>query len=474
LRIGSVSGFSRSMIVPTLLVGLVGSVAGLASGPGTAAPIPQIAFERFRLENGLEVILHEDHRIPVVAVNLWIHVGSGDEAPGKTGFAHLFEHMMFQGSKNVGEDKHFEVLRQIGATGVNGTTSYDRTNYFETVPTSQLETALWLESDRLGFLLDHVNEKSLKNQIDVVRNERRQRLDNSPYGSSRFALFEEAFPEGHPYRHLVIGKHEDLEGASLADVHAFFKTWYVPANVTLTLSGDIEPARARALVEKWFGDLPAMAKPARKVPAAPLLEENVRREVRDPFARLTRLHFAWHSPKRFAAGEADLEVLGDVLGRRGWGRLYKSLVVDKQVAQDVAAWQDGMGFSGLFHVSVTLKPGVDAREVESLVRRELIKMLERGPTEAEVRRSVVDTETNILFSLDEIMSRTESLQAFNHYLGDPGGIATYLAEVRSRTPESVRLTARRFLAKPRILIVTIPETQAAQPPPAGAEQGGAR
>ena len=421
---------------------------------------PEISSSRFRLDNGLEVIVHEDHRIPVIAVDLWVHVGAGDEVKGKTGFAHLFEHMMFQGSKNVPEDKHFDILRQAGASSMNGTTNFDRTNYFEVVPTNHIETALWLESDRLGLLLDHVNQQSLKTQIEVVRNERRQRYDNVPYGAARFALFEAAYPEGHPYRYLVIGKHEDLKGASLADVQGFFRTWYTPSNATLTLAGDIDVARARELVGKWFAGLPTVARPLHHEPPMPALAQTVRKQLEDRFAKLTRVQWSWHAPKRFAADDVDLMTLCDVLGADGWGRLYKLLVVDKQLAHSVSVFQEPMAFSGLFNIAVTLKPGVDVRQVEALMRRELLKVLYSGATEGEVRRSVIDTETGMLFGLDEVLGRAEQLQTYNHYTGDPGYLAKHLEEVRSRTPETLRKAARRWLAKPRVEMVTVPATSA--------------
>ena len=421
---------------------------------------PEISSSRFRLDNGLEVIVHEDHRIPVIAVDLWVHVGAGDEVKGKTGFAHLFEHMMFQGSKNVAEDKHFDILRQAGASSMNGTTNFDRTNYFEVVPTNHIETALWLESDRLGLLLDHVNQQSLKTQIEVVRNERRQRYDNVPYGAARFALFEAAYPEGHPYRYLVIGKHEDLKGASLADVQGFFRTWYTPSNATLTLAGDIDVARARELVGKWFAGLPTVTRPLHHEPPMPALAQTVRKQLEDRFAKLTRVQWSWHAPKRFAADDVDLMTLCDVLGADGWGRLYKLLVVDKQLAHSVSVFQEPMAFSGLFNIAVTLKPGVDVRQVEALMRRELLKVLYSGATEGEVRRSVIDTETGMLFGLDEVLGRAEQLQTYNHYTGDPGYLAKHIEEVRSRTPETLRKAARRWLAKPRVEMVTVPATSA--------------
>ena len=424
-----------------------------------SAPAPAIPFTKIVLKNGLEVIIHEDHRVPLVAVDMWIHVGSGDEVPGKTGFAHLFEHKMFQGSKNVPEDKHFDILREAGGSGINGTTNSDRTNYFEVVPTNQIETALWLESDRLGFLLDHVSEASMKNQIEVVRNERRQRYDNVPYGAARFAVYEAMFPEGHPYRYLTIGKHEDIENAKLDDVKAFFKKWYAPVNATVAITGDVDVKRASELAEKWFGGLATPDKPPRVIPPTPTLAANVRQEIHDPFAKLVRVQYAWHGPKRYAADDVDLDTAADVLGHDGWGRLQKILVVDKQLCASVAAYQEDQGFSGLFNISATLKPGVQVKDVESIIRAELLKLLDQGPTAAELHRSVVETDTAVIFSLDEIMSRTEQLQSYNHYTGDPGYLTKYLEEVRSRTPESVRMAARRWLAKPRVEIVTLPAVQ---------------
>ena len=221
----------------------------LGAAPAAAAePAINIEYERYTLDNGLEVILHRDASVPLVATNLWYHVGSGDETPGKSGFAHLFEHMMFQGAKHIGKDVHFKVLQEIGGTSINGTTNSDRTNYFEIVPSHQIETALWLESDRMGYLLDLLDETSLKNQQEVVRNERRQRYDNVPYGRDRFAVAEALYPEGHPYRFLTIGRHEDLETANIADVKSFFRQWYVSSNATLTLAGDFQPAQAKELV----------------------------------------------------------------------------------------------------------------------------------------------------------------------------------------------------------------------------------
>lgn len=453
------------MLAPLLSPALL--LAGIAS---TAPPAePALPFATWKLKNGLQVILHEDHRAPLVAVDVWVHVGSGDEAPGKSGFAHLFEHMMFQGSEHVKEDQHFAVLREVGASTINGTTNFDRTNYFEVVPANQLETALWLESDRLGTLLSHVNEESLKNQRDVVRNERRQRVDNVPYGSSRMALFSALYPEGHPFRYQVIGKHEDIEGASLVDVKAFFRKWYAPANVTLALAGDVDEATARALVDKWFGSFLSPPKPVKQPFPVVALSKNERLEIKDRFAKLVRLQWTWHGAAQYSPDDPDLGVVGDALGAQGWGRLYRRLVVDEPLAADVYAGPSGMNATGQFSIGVTLKPGSSAERVEQIVREELVRLLADGPSADEVRRSVVDTETHVLFSLDDLLGRAERLQELNHYTGDAGGLSAYLARVRACTPQSAQAAARRWLAKPRVLVVTLPDSAADRAPTGGAQ-----
>jgi predicted Zn-dependent peptidase len=421
----------------------------------TAAP-PSIPYERVELKNGVEVLLHEDHRVPLVAVDVWVHVGSGDEVPGKSGFAHLFEHMMFQGAKHIGEDVHFDVLREAGATSINGTTNSDRTNYFEVVPSNQLETALWLESDRLGFLLDLLNEKSLQNQRDVVRNERRQRYDNVPYGKERFALAAALYPEGHPYRYLTIGKHEDIDGAAIDDVKAFFTKWYAAKNVTIAIGGDFDRKQTIALLEKWFGGLPAGSAPAHNAPKLPQLAKSERVEVQDPFARLTRIHYAWHSPARLTPDDNAMGVLSDILGATGWGRLYRRLVVDEPLAQDVGVSQWGKGFSGQFDIVVTLKPGSDPARVEAIVKEELLKLAAEPPSLEEVKRSIVATETSTIFGLDELLARVEMLQSFRHYTNDPAGLDAYLADIRAMTPNRVWMTSRKVLLKPRVVVVTTP------------------
>ena len=459
---------TRGMPLSTLVVGFALLLASPHAVQAGEAPQAQsdvgidIEYERYTLDNGLEVILHRDPTVPLVNVNLWYHVGSGDEVVGKSGFAHLFEHMMFQGAKHIGEDVHFDILREIGGTGVNGTTNSDRTNYFETVPSHEIETALWLESDRMGYMLDLLNEKSLANQIDVVRNERRQRYDNVPYGAERFAVHAALYPEGHPYRYLTIGKHEDLENASVEDVRAFFQKWYVPSNATLVIAGDIELDDAKALVQKWFGAFPKLPKPEHVAVPAPTLAADVTVEVEDGFARLPRMHWVWHSPAMLAEGDLELDVVAAALGSAGWGRLYQRLVVEEKIAQSVWLMQDGSGFSGAFHVNVMLMPGKADELAKNratagrIIDEEIAKIIAEGPTKAEIDRHVIGVESGFVWGLESLGSRVNQLQHFNHYTGDPGYSAEYLRRLRAVTPQSVKQAAATYLSKPKAKVFTRP------------------
>src|SRR5215210_8788197 len=325
----------------TLRAGVVGfsvcaaAVTVLAQSP---ADIPKIEFEKYTLPNGLEVILSEDHRVPLVGVDVWFHVGPAYEAPERTGFAHLFEHMMFQGSKHVPGDSHFRLLEGAGGTGLNGTTGFDRTNYFETVPANQLELALWLESDRMGFLLNEVDQEKLTNQQDVVRNERRQSTENTPYGIVEEALYQALFPKGHPYHGVVIGSHADIQAAKLEDVRNFFKQYYAPNNASLAIAGDFDKAATKKLVQKYFGSLkrgPAI--PPVAVKTAPITSE--KRLVVQDAVQLPKVYMAWITPAFYKEGDADGDIAGSILGGGRPSRLYKKLVYEKQLAQNVRASQ---------------------------------------------------------------------------------------------------------------------------------------
>jgi zinc protease len=446
--------------------------AALFASPAHAAEgDPKLPLERYNLPNGLEIILHKDNSVPLAYVSVWYHVASGDEVPGKSGFAHLFEHMMFQGSKHVGEDRHFEILRKIGVSVINGSTNTDRTNYFEQVPAHQLETALWLESDRMGYMLPLLTKESLDNQRLVVRNERRQNYDNVPYGKDRFVVNQLLYGEGHPYRYLTIGRHEDLANASLEDVKNFFRKWYVPANATLLIAGDIDVPETKKLVEKWFGTFPKSTKPVkREVPPTPVTA--ARREViTDDFARLRRVHYAWHSPKFFGPGDVDLDILASVLGRSGTGRLYKILVHEKQWAQNVTVFQASAGLSGAFHVIADLKPDADIRAVEQVLDAEIARAMKEPITDRERKRVITDLEAGFVRGLEPLASRGERLQSYNHFLGEPDSFSRHLDAFRNATAEGVRTSASQYLQKlNRVEVVTMPGTPPAK---SGARSGKA-
>jgi predicted Zn-dependent peptidase len=430
--------------------------AVLAAAAPAYAEDPKLEFEKYTLPNGLEVILAPDQNVPLVAVNVWYHVGSGNEVVGRSGFAHLFEHMMFQGSKNVGSDKHFEILRKIGSNEVNGTTNPDRTNYFEVVPSQYLETALWLESDRMGHLLELLDRSALDNQIDVVRNERRQNYDNVAYRKALFALYAALYPEGHPYRYLTIGKHEDLTAASVDDVKNFFKTWYVPSNATIAIVGDFDVPATKQLVEKWFATYPASKKPTTvKVPAPAPKPTTV--SVDDSFAKLRQVTWVWHSPASFADGDAELDIVANALAAEGRGRLYRQLVYDKQLAQSVSASQDGAQFSGTFDVTVTLRTGADLEEVKKIVFAELDRVTKENVSDKEIQRVVTAREASMIRRLESFNARANALQTYNHYLGDPGKLTWDLDRFRKTTPDKIRATAQKYIVPANVVtIITNP------------------
>ncbi len=425
-----------------------------------AAEVVQIPFEKYRLPNGLEVILSEDHRLPVVAVNVWYHVGAFHEQPGRTGFAHLFEHMMFQGSRNVGDDQHLSMLEQLGATGLNGTTSFDRTNYFETVPTHHLETALWLESDRMGFLLDKVTPESLETQRQVVMNERRQSIETAPYGLAEEKAWQALFPLPHPYHGAVIGSMADLQAASLADVENFFRRWYAPSNATLTIVGDFDPKTIRGLVEKYFGSLPSSPKPAVPEVAKVGVERETVIRHDEPVASLPKLFVMWHTPTIFADGDATADVLASVLSSGKSSRLDRRLVYEKQLAQSVAAYQQSLGSQSVFAIEAIARPGVSTDKLLAEIDAVLDEVREKGVTAEEVRRSRNKIETGLVSGLQSVGGfggKANLLQTYNHYLGDPGFVGADLARYDAVTPAMVQALAQDSLAKDkRVVLHAVP------------------
>src|SRR5437870_7712261 len=347
---------------------------------------PQLKFEKYKLENGLDVILSEDHRLPLVAVNLWYHVGPANELPGRTGFAHLFEHMMFEGSKHIASSAQNRYLEAAGASDINGSTDFARTNYFETLPSNQLELALWLESDRMGYLPDQLSQANLSNQQDVVRNERRESLENAPYGVVEEGLFHRLFPKEHPYYGEIIGSHADIQAAKLEDVRNFFKLYYAPNNASLAIVGDFDPDHARELVEKYFGPLKRGDDvPKIKAKTPPISSE--RRAVIQDNVQLPRVYMAWLTSPIYKPGDAEADLGATILGGGKSSRLYKKLVYERQIALDVAANQQSLMLGSEFQVQATARPGVKPEDLEQAVNTELEAFRTNGPTEEELQRA---------------------------------------------------------------------------------------
>ena len=445
--------------VAVVIAGVIAAACGGGAptpAPAAASPdTPSLAFTKYTLPNGLTVILSADHRLPLVAVDVWYHVGPANEAAGRTGFAHLFEHMMFQGSKHVPGDSHFKLLEAAGGTNYNGTTDFDRTNYFETLPANQLELGLFLESDRMGYLLDDLDQLKLANQQDVVRNERRQSIENAPYGVVDEALFHALFPKGHPYYADVMGSHADIQAAKLDDVKNFFKTYYTPNNASLTIVGDFDAPTTKDLVAKYFGTFkrgPVVTKPAVQTP--PITSE--RKVVVKDHVDLPRVTEAWITPSYFTPGDADADIAAGILGGGHSSRLYKALVYDKQIAQDVSAQQQSLMLGSVFQIIATARPGHTADELQKAIDDELDKLRAQGPDDKEVSRAENTFETRLLTPLEVLGGFggvADTLSLYNHYVGDPGYLDKDLARHRAVTATTVKGFVNQYLAATTRVIV---------------------
>jgi len=423
-----------------------------------------IAFDTFVLENGLPVILHVDRSSPLVAVDVWYHVGSKDESPGRTGFAHLFEHLMFMGSRNAPYPAFDAIMESWGGHN-NGTTSNDRTNYYEIGPRNLLETFLWLEADRLATLPDVITDEELERQRKVVQNERRQSYENRPYGRAELVVPEAMYLPNHPYHWPTIGSHADLEAATVADVRAFFESFYRPSNASLVIAGDFDPAAARALVEKYFGWQPKRPRPTRAPqPATPVLERDVEIALTDR-VQLPRLRLTWHSPALFAPGDADLDMAAHVLGGGKSSRLYKALVFEQRIAQDAFAYQSSQILGSLFQVGATAKPGHNLDEITAAVTAEIDRLASDGPTEAELARARNTHLADFYKSLDHLQTRADLLNHYQHVLGDPDGVARDVARYERTTAESVREAFARVAAARHLDLRISPEPSTAAAAP---------
>jgi zinc protease len=415
-----------------------------------------ISFSQHTLPNGLDVLIHEDHACPIVAVNLWYHVGSKNEKPGRTGFAHMFEHLMFEGSQHH-DSGYFAPLQQAGGS-LNGSTNADRTNYWEVMPTNAVELALWMESDRMGYLLPALTEDKFNNQRDVVLNERRQNYENRPYGLANMAILAQMYPPDHPYHWLTIGAADDLRAARLEDVHAFFQTYYHPRNASLALAGDIDTSRAIALAEQYFGEIepgdspPAVNAPPvadRRLPARLLLEDRV---------ELPRLYMAWHTPAMFADDDAELDLVAELLASGKTSRLYRRLVFEDRIATEVAATQNSREIAGFFQIVATAAPGRTLADLERTITRELSAIVAEGPTPFEMERGLAQAESHFVFRLQTVGGfggKSDQLNAYNVFLGDPAYFNDDLARYRNVTTDGIRRATAAWLRPDASVLLSV-------------------
>ncbi len=422
--------------------------------PGAAAG-PLVPTRTVTLPNGMTVVLHEDHSLPTVAINTWFAVGSKDEAPGRTGFAHLFEHLMFMGTTRV-PDNQFDVLMESGGGANNASTSTDRTNYYSSGPSSLLPTLLWLDADRLDGLADAMTQEKLDLQRGVVRNERRQTSENVPYGKAELLLPELLYPAGHPYHHSVIGSHEDLEAATLEDVVGFFRTHYVPANASLVVAGDFDADAALALIERTFGAIPARPAPERlRVP--PVRLERETRFVTTDDVEFPKLFLVWHSPAELAPGDAELELLARILADGPSSRLYRRLVLERQIAQEVDAAQLSQELGSLFQIEALAAPGADLEEI----RHEILAVLEElgrgGPSAEELERARTQREAGFLAALESLAWRADQINLYRHYWGVSDGFRRDLERAAHAAPADLARLVREHLGEGKVDLRILPE-----------------
>ena len=432
----------------------------------TLSAIADLPFSRHTLANGLRVVLHPDDSLPLVAINLWYHVGSKNEKPGRTGFAHLFEHMLFQGSAHVGTNDHFRYVQQVGGVA-NGSTWYDRTNYYETLPAHQLDLGLWLESDRMGFLLPAITAENLATQRQVVMNERRQRVENQPYGLAGERLRELLFPPDHPYHWPVIGYMDDIAAATLEEVQAFFRTYYAPNNAVLTLAGDFDPGAALDRIDAWFGGIPA----GPPVPALPAMVgdppplpagESRRRALLEDDVRLPRIYVACRTPALGHRLWYAADLLATVLATGKSSRLYRDLVYERQIAQDVSAYVNPFEAIGDFMIVATVRPGVEPAAVEAAIGDHLARAAAAPPGAEEVAGARNRILTDYWTALELLSNRADSFSQYTTYFDDPGRLAGEADRYRAIAAEELQELAAGFLGpEQRAVVTVVPKTPVA-------------
>jgi zinc protease len=422
--------------------------------------IPEVDFERVTLANGLTVLLHESRLTPVVALVVMYHVGSKNERPGRTGLAHLFEHVMFKGSAHVPDGDHFRLLQEIGAS-INGSTTEDRTNYFEVVPRNALELALYLESDRMGYLLPALSQEKLDNQRDVVKNERRQSYDNQPYGLAGETLSAALFPEDHPYHWPIIGSMADLSAASLDDVKGFFRTHYVPSNACIALSGDFDRSPALEMVSRYFEPIRGVTVPPQPAVLPPALEDERRITLEDR-VHLPRLYLAWLSAPLHTRDDALLDILTNILSAGKSSRLHRRLVYEKQIAQSVNAYQDGGEIAGAVFIDATARPGHSLTELESQLTEELDRILQGGVTEEELQGAIHQVETRMVYRRSTNLGKANSLATFHTLTGDAANFNREPERFAGINIDELTEVARRFITPQRVVLSIVPQGQGAR------------
>jgi zinc protease len=433
---------------------LIGSAVTAASLGAQATP--RIQFEKYTLPNGLEVILHEDHSTPIVTVDTWYHVGSGDEQVGRTGFAHLFEHIMFMGSQNVPVGAFDQMLEAAGADN-NGSTTEDRTNYYENLPSNALALALWLDADRMGFLLPTMDLAKLNLQRDVVKNERRQRVDNQPYGRADETILAALYPKSHPYSWPVIGSMADLSAASLDDVKNFFRTYYAPNNATMVIAGDFDPAEVKKLVAQYFGPIPRGPTVKRRTTVPAVVVPRDKFIVLEDKVQLPRLFYTWPTVKAFAPDDAALDILALVLANDKNSRLYKKLVYDLQIAQTARAFQESGKLDGKFQVDVTPMPGQKVADIDKVVKAEIANVIQNGISTRELQRAQNSYKASFLNRLASALGKADQLNFYNYFVGTPDYVQQDAARYERVTAADVQRVAQKYLGKPKIVLTVVPE-----------------
>jgi len=448
----------RILAALSVLACLAGAVLPVAARADDAIDIP---YSKFVLDNGLTLVVSEDHKAPIVAVNVWYHVGSKNEKPGKTGFAHLFEHLMFNGSENFNDD-YFKPFDRVGATDMNGTTNFDRTNYFENVPRNALDMALWMESDRMGHLVGAIDQDRLDEQRGVVQNEKRQG-ENQPYGKAFLTIFENTYPKGHPYSWSVIGSMDDLNAASVEDVHQWFKDYYGAANAVITVAGDVQTEEVKKKVQEYFGDIPS-GPPVARQDAWVAKRTGTHRITMQDRVPQARIYKVWNGPALGSADVDDLDLISDLLSSGKNSRLYRRLVYEDQIATDVGGFFWGRELGGLFVLTATAQPGQDLAAVEKALDEELADFLSKGPDRTELERVKTEAKASFVRGIERIGGfggKSDILAQNEVYFGDPGHYQVSMKHKMDATARDLQQTARRWLSDGQLVleITSFPDYQ---------------